>query len=293
MKQILKNKKMLISSIGSMIVAIIMMTAASFAWFSMNKETASNGMQLKVEASPNLIIDDTATGDDGIINVSGPSDANISVTFSSSAIALKLATHDGAVGGANWTYSTGLKSVTNLNDVSIANGTATTPVYAGAVNSTSPTKNFYIDFPVYIASTGTELDIASLTAEFGECTIGGSTTANDTLKAASIDFYAGNGDITASSSTYKGTINVAGLTYSSNAEGTYNASATTTSVTLQTGGSVPYNQAATGVKYITVIMRCYFDGALSKQSGKTFITSASVDVSDVVLSVKFTANPAS
>jgi len=281
MKRIAKSRGVMVSSIISLLLSMVVLATVSMAWLSMNKETQSNGMQMKVDVTPNLIIDgdkkneDAGTGATRIITVDGPTASDFSITFDQDVKALRPATHDAS-------FSTGLKYVTNQQDVDATSGVASGAVYSDASYRVGPPeKNFYVDYTVYIASTGTEMPITTLTAEIISAKINGaSSDSNTTLKAASIDFYVGG--------VYTDTLNVAGLTYSSNTNGDYNG-ATTTSVVLQSGGSVPYNKAATGDQYITVTMRCYFDGALSGSVGTTFINTTTVDISDVELAVKFTA----
>jgi hypothetical protein len=287
MKKIAKSKGVMISSIISLLLSLVVLATVSMAWLSMNKETASDGMQMKVDVTPNLIIDGdkkdeaAGTGASRIITVDGPSASNFSITFNQDVVALRPATHDDS-------YSTKLKYVTNPQNVDVTSGVASSAVYSDAAYVAGPpVKRFYVDYTVYLASTGTEMPINSLTVEIvsANCKINGaSSDSNTTLKAASIDFYVG----TPASGTYKGTLNVAGLTYSTNTNGAYNG-AETSSVTLQTSGSIPYNKATSGDKYITITMRCYFDGALSGSAGTTFINTTTVDTSDVELAVKFTA----
>ncbi|MCR5458001.1 MAG: hypothetical protein K6F14_07985 [Clostridiales bacterium] len=290
MKKIAKSKGVMISSIISLLLSLIVLAAVSMAWLSMNTVTESNGMKLKVEVSPNLIIDgdkkddDPGDGADRLSEVVGPTANNFSITFDQNVVALRPATHDSTYG----TYTKGLKYVTNQQNVNASSGVASGAVYSDAVNVVGPpAKNYYVDYTVYIASTGAEMPITSLTVEIlsARCTIGGvSSSGNATLQAASIDFYEG----TPASGTYKGTLNVAGLTHSSNSNGIYNAGATTLSIDLTDREAIPYNRAASN-NHITITMRCYFDGALSSGSGTTYINTATVDTSDVELVVKFTA----
>ena len=283
MKKIAKSKGVMISSIISLLLSLAVLATVSMAWLSMNKETTSDGMKLNVQVTPNMIIDgdlkDDSDGDgaDRITALENITASNFSISFDQSVSTLRPATH-------NDSSSTKLRYVTNPEDVSVSTGVPSGAVYSDAINVVSPAKKYYVDYTVYISSFGDAMPITSLTAELvtANCTIKGvSSSGNATLQAASIDFYV-NG-------AYVDTLNVAGLNYSSNKDGVYNGGATKTSVTLQTGGSIPHNKAASDPKYITVTMRCYFDGALSSSTGTTYINTATVDTHDVALTVKFSA----
>ena len=280
MKKSLSRYRLLVSSITSLVFTAVLLGTVSYAWLSMNKQTQSNGIMLKVEVTPNIIID----ADSGhIITVAGPSEASYSHTFSDAAKALRPTTHDDDY----TTYANGLKYVTNTENVGASSGVVKSGAlaYSSAVNTPSTTY-YYVDYVVYIASTGKAMDGQDLVATLEPAaTIANSNAvAQDTLKAASIDFYAGSGDIDATSSTFIGTLNVAGFDADLNDHSTPK-----TSLTLISNNSIPHNQAAAGNKYITVIMRCYIDGALLKDSGQAFINAATVVTDDITLNVKFAA----
>ena len=52
----MKKKKVPIISIASFVLSISTLATTAFAWLSMNTQTNSNGMSMKVETSTNLII---------------------------------------------------------------------------------------------------------------------------------------------------------------------------------------------------------------------------------------------
>ena len=270
MKKLMNSKSVMITSIISLCLSIIVLAAASMAWLSMNKETKSDGMQLKVNVTPNLIIDDSSSD---IIAVTSPSESNFSVSFTDSgAVAKEPATHNGS-------SATQLSYVTNADSVSPTTGL----VKSGATltMSDATAARHYVDFTVYIACTETEMASQNLKATLTPAAsiVSSSASKEDTLKAASIDFIV-NG-------SYIGTLNVAEFDASANDYTTEK-----TEVLLYTG-NIPHNQATEGAKYITVIMRCYIDGALLKSAGQAFINTATVDTGDITLNVTFTATDAS
>ena len=270
MSKILTSKKMIISSVISLILSLALLGTASYAWLSMNKETTSNGMQLKVEVTPNLIIDDDSAA---LQDVDRPVDANFRVDFTNAATTLRPATHDTDY----TTYSTGLKYVTNPSEVSVTTGLAKSSglTFANAANGTY---KYYVDYTIYIASTGAAMAGQDLTATLNPAAViaNSSATAQDTLKATSIDFYLGS----VASGNYKGTHNVDGY---DNAENNYTTAKTT--VTLVPNDSIPLNTDG----YLTVVMRCYVDGALLKSAGQAFINAATVATDDITVNVTFAA----
>jgi len=113
-------------------------------------------------------------------------------------------------------------------------------------------EQYYVDYVVYIASLYMEYNnIPHLNASFIETGNQLATDVNNAYKAASIDFYMEvvglNETITASSSNYKGTLNLVDTTETVDVlSGVSNAT-----IPLNTEGA------------LAVLMRCYFDGALT------------------------------
>ena len=265
MKKMMKSKKTMLASFAMLLSTLVVLTTATFAWLSMNRQTNSNGMKLKTEISANLIIDDVISELQAVV---APTEANFSHTFSAAAQSLEPATHDS--GGS---YASNLKYVTNAEIISASTGLERT----GTLSYANATTDNYVDFIVYIASAGKQMTGQNLVATISSSSIAGSgANKQDTLDATSIDFYVND--------TYVGTLNVAGLDASVN-----NHSTAKTSVALLSSGTIPLNSSG----YITVKMRCYVDGALLKSAGQAYINSEKVDTSDITLNVTFTASDAS
>ena len=271
MKPTKSMKKMMILSIVTMLCALAALVSASFAWLSMNKETASNGMQMNVEVTPNLIINSDSAA---IQAVGAPSSSDFTVTFNTAASSKKPAQHDPADTAnkaTDWTYSTGLKYVTNTTNVGVETGLAK----AGALNyATASDSSYYVDYTVYIASAMSGQDIvATMTGSIA----GSGAYKADTLAASSIDFYLGS----VAKANYKGTLNQAGLDALVNDHST-----TKTEVTILSNGDIPLNTSS----YLTVIMRCYIDGGLLKDATHAYINSEKVDINDITINVAFAAS---
>ena len=129
---------------------------------------------------------------------------------------------------------------------------------------------YFVDFTVYIASTEKPLEVSSL-----DVTIVSPASLDSDLNylnAASIDLYLNE----ISNEGYCGTISV--------------ANKNTVDLFAGQGGEIPLNTSTSG--YITVIMRCYFDGALTYMDGTTeraYINSYNVKTNGINLGVKFSA----
>ena len=268
MRKFSARQKLLLSSILSICLCVVVLGVATFAWLSSNKETTSNGMQLKVDVSPNLIIDDAVADLQAVV---GPTSDNFSVTFSNTATALTPTTHDSTYA----TYASGLKYITNANIVDPETGL---PSEGSLAFANAGATGYYVDFTVYIASTSKAMDNMDLAVSLTPAASIGGDGANkaDTLAAASIDFYVGS----VAQANYKGTLNVAGFDAAAN-----DFTTEKTSVELVSNSSIPLNTSS----YITVIMRCYVDGALLKSAGQAYINTAKVDLNDITLNATFVA----
>ncbi len=251
------QRRKLISAFASLIFsAIVMLTSITAAWFANNRDVASNGMQMSVETTPNLVISDSESA----ISSMTASGATFSVTFNSGRDNMYPATHAGT-GAVKLQYVSD-SSVVDINSGLAKDGSSLT--MADVVSSSSSL--YYVDFTVYIASVNKALTTTGVTAAFS------TTTTNDTHKATSVDFYVDG--------TYVDTLNLAGLNYSVN-----DASTAKTSVSLGIT-EVPLNTEDS----IAITMRCYFDGALEKVNDTTtFINSASVDTTQISFGILFSA----
>jgi hypothetical protein len=136
-------------------------------------------------------------------------------------------------------------------------------------------QEYFIDYTVYIASAFEQLSVKSLNAMI---TIPSSVDEDHPyFNAASIDFYLGE----VSADSFIGTTSVA--------DSLKNTARAEIDLFKNAGGTVPFNEDG----YMTVIMRCYFDGALTyvDEDGKTYayVNSYTVKSDGVVIGVDFTA----
>lgn len=240
-----------------LIVAAVLLSTSSFAWFSMNRTVTANNMQITAKASSSLVIAQTLGTGVG---------TDVTTTFETAANVLVPATHDALM-------ASGLKRVTNPGAVhtgtGLSNGTALE--YTNATDTGSDKS--YIDYVVYIASSGGELLTQDLTAVLT------ATSGGDTHGAASIDFYVSTD---ANLGTFAGTLNVAEKDPVTN-DGT----TVRESLVVLSNSTIPVNGQDT--TYLKITMRCYFDGALLKSAGQAYVYSNTVTTSNLLLTVNFTA----
>ena len=237
----------------------------SLAWFSENKEVTADGLSVNAKVSPNLIIAKTV---DEIQSEGVQFAVNFNGTARTNMIAV---THDSAISGTQLKYLTNHHAVDNHTGLQKGE----TALEFAAVPETD-NEPYFIDYVVYIASAFEELEVSSLKAKIII------PEAVDSLhpyfNAASIDFYVGE----VSADGYVGTTSVAdSLNSTARAE---------IDLFEGNGGTVPLNTEG----HIKVIMRCYFDGALTyvdEKDGKiyAYVNSYTVKTDGVVIGVDFTA----
>jgi hypothetical protein len=268
-------KKQLMAAIAMVLVATIALGSSTYAWFAANNIVTATNMQVTAQTSGSLVITNSAlpNADTGTITVASSDTA---------ATAVIPTTHD-----LTTATTTGLIYNTNPGDVSSTTGLqegSTALAFAEAVNGTPTGSVYFLDYTVYIAATGNELTTQDLTITL-------TNAAVTTLPGAtSIDFYyATVSSATApavSSSTFAGTLNLAGLDAATN-----DASTAKTQLVINGSGSgITIPKAGTS-SAIAVLMRVYVDGALKDSATTTYIKN--IDVAEIAaqtLGVQFEAS---
>lgn len=259
-KQTLKT---LMPSMLSLMFITILLISVSIAWFSMNREVNSNGLQINVEASPNLII---AKTEEAIRSVTQETGANaFAINYSDPLVARQ----NMAPATLDWNEDTqtGLKYIKNTYDVDFTTGTIKddkTPQFL-PVPADSDSK-YYIDYDIYIASLGKELEASSLTAKIS-C-----TSEALSHQAATVVFYQGEPN----AANYIGSIAV--------------AKQGNDSVSFELEDDIIPLNTDSERSPIHITARCFFDGALlNEATGNAYINSATVDTTDVILNITFMA----
>ena len=262
MSQLAKQKLIVLFASVALIFAFVgfLIANKSVAWFSENNEANAKGLSVNAKVSSNIIIAKTV---EEIMS----NDLSVSVNFNGTARTNMIAvTHDENV------PDTYLKYLTNHYAVDHETGNVKNGMELEFADvPTTDNEPYFIDYTVYIASAFEPLDITSLKANI--VIPKNVDSLHPYFNAASIDFYVDS----VSEEGYRGTTSVA-----DNINGTQRASIEL----FPTGGTVPLNTEG----YVTVIMRCYFDGALQDtKSGKAYINSYTVKSDGVVIGVAFWA----
>lgn len=278
----MKTMKKLIPALAMLLVSAVLLGTSTFAWFSMNKTVTATGMQVIATAEGSLIIKNVAPES---------SDSATEYNFNTSpAVALLASTH---VDGTNFDFTahdsalaaaSGLIYNTNPAEVDANTGLkhgSTDLAFAAAANGGG--KTYYQDYTVYIAASGIAMTAQDLTI-----TISAPTGVSTLPAATSVDFYYTTDGTapTPSSTTFAGTLNLAGLDPVTN-----DATTTQTSIVINGSGSGITIPLANGTAGVVVLMRVYIDGALKDSSTTTFIKT--VDAAEIVaqtLTVTFVAS---
>ena len=263
-------------------VVFFFLSNYSLGWFSKNTDVSGTGMSVRSQTTFLIISDDASdiiSADASAINGGSP----FSLTLSQPANNFSPATHDSTYA----TYPTGLKYIPDVTAVGYHSGvTVSAPTFANAANGEHG-RTFYADFTVYIARFGSPLNNATLTVSLSATKdVEGTPTAvtSGSFMATSVDFYRGS----VAQGNYVGTLNVAGYDAAANDYTTRKPSLYLLG-SANTTGTIPLNTAAAGDKYLTFVLRCYFDGALLSGEDQAYINTATLDDSVVTLHLAFEA----
>jgi hypothetical protein len=246
-------------------VAAIMMTTASYAWFSMGTTASATGMQVSATASSSLIITD---------DVSKLTSAKQSVTLPTATRDLVPAMHDDA-------------SATKLSvpaDTSLVD--AGTGKYTGTYVDADTTA--YYDYTVLLATTGG----AALTGKNLTATVSiPAELTNYIHNAVSIDFWMGT---TTNGTTVAPTYTSQKVSFNEIVSGTtVSAGRKEAKLTLATGVDIPLlldSDTDDTLSYITVTMRVYFDGSMEEGStGNTYVRNTKASTAGASFNVTFAA----
>lgn len=260
------RRKLILSVITLMLVAITLGTS-TYAWFSMNREVTATGMQVKATAASSLVI----TNESANINTT----ATNTIGLQAITTAIKPTTHLNGQkdeNGSTITYAAGdsyLVHVVNETDVDAVSGyeqTGKTLKFAKSVNGDNgAAPQYYIDYTVYIAVKGDQLTGQDLVAKI-------TPDVSKTLyNAISIDYWVNDQYVSGATDNFENA--ASGNSY--------------TGVVLISNGTIP-SAAAASNNFITIKMRCYFDGDLSSTTpGTAYVNNGTIDVNSVTFQVTF------
>ena len=279
----MKKMRRLIPAFAMLMVAAIMLSTASFAWFTMGTHATATGMYVTATSGSSLLIVD-GDGDGTIVNKFLQADS--SVEFTSPTGALVPATHVGDQDTDKNKYSNLLKTVADASLVDDGDGSYDDK--NGYVTTTEDTH--YVEFNALIAAAGSE----GLKDQDLYATVILSSDLSILLhNAVTIDFWVST--VKGTAVAYKQSVNfltVDAVQTSADAGTTANQY----KFLLAEDVDIPLalvDQDTEG-SYITVTMRVYFDGALVCENdgdennvGKTYVRNQLIDDAQAIFSVNF------
>lgn len=152
----MKKMRRLIPAIAMLLVSAVMLSTASFAWFTMSENASATGMQVQAKASGSLVIDSKPLNDASKLT---------SVALSSDAHVLTPITLKSITGNDNTTWQWQKPKDGNLVDSNT--GLAADKDATGAVSgliATDPVEDQdYFEEIIYLGSAGEELKNQKLT----------------------------------------------------------------------------------------------------------------------------------
>ncbi len=269
----MKKTRKLIPAIAMLLTSTVMMSTASFAWFSINKTVEVTGMNVTASAQGSLVIN-SAYGSGLGMNRNVSFTTSNDVTLSPITYNFTPDTTDDA-DAKTYVYCNNASLVDPNTGLAMSGETLT---YA-AVTAAS---GYYVDYVVYLSAAGQEIQNATISA-----TLVFDSTNMPTLnqRATTVAFTVGDAVSAEVSTPYAvataptGTINASTITGT-----TY-----TVSANIATGKTIPLYNATTGNTSIPVLMRVYFDGALEESSGKTWVRSEEITQTKLTFGVEFRA----
>ncbi len=258
----MKKTRKLIPAIAMLLMSTVMMSTASFAWFSIGNTATVDGMKVRATASGSLVISDSMA-------VAGAT----KVIFAAAEKELMPVTY------IDNTY----KYVTNTQNIDPATGLVngsnadiTSDAMTEVVLKTPDAGNsdsYYKDYIVYLAAAGSAATIEKLTATVTW------DTATYTQLAATVAFTV-LGEVTG----------VVGDQAVASTQAAKVAASQTQSDSVDVDLTVTSLPLNTDSKAVAVLMRVYFDGALKEGDGKkTYVRSEQVNLAAIGLKVVFTA----
>lgn len=245
----MKATKKIIPALVMLLVSAVLLSTASYAWFSMNKTVTATGMQVKATTASSLIISGVAPD---------AATTTTEVTFTPGFTTLSASTNVG------WVIApeTGLAYVADQTKVNVGTGLgveADTPVTSDGAGT------YYVDYTVYIAASGSVGIVTPLNVKLSLPTEEGELPAA-IHGAVAVDFFVG---AAATENTFKGTIHLADRS----------------DETVELSENVP--MASEG--NLKVTMRVYLDGAFEdpEVSGSALVRNAMANVAELVFGAEF------
>lgn len=250
----------LIPAFAMLLVSVILLSTASYAWFSMNTTVTATNMSVKATTGPSLVISASTNFTAGTVEVSK---SGVDVTLMP-ATAYTSGMLDGTASHAALSApATNLVYVANAGDVSPSTGLARTgktlyysAATTAAVDGGDP--GFYFDYIFYVAAEGdNDIEAGSLVINMDAVDFSGFDPAESILQAVTVQPYVD--DVLVGNPIYiKDGVTAQTLV----------ADLSTDPIVAGAPGEV------TGATKIT--LRVYIDGALLESEGVTYVKNISI-----------------
>lgn len=184
----MKKMRRLIPAIAMLLVSAVMLSTASFAWFTMNESVTATGMEVKAKASGNLLI----------------SESKMTAADQAITVALTNRNTNGATDIIPVTYTTTWQVPTDASKVDpLYGGMAADDTLKNADKSVAYMGSpYFVDYTVYVATAGEDL-----TDQHLYVTMNMVSALEDIANAYSIAFYVGEPAQGADLGTFAGYIN--------------------------------------------------------------------------------------
>ena len=144
----MKKMRRLIPAIAMLLVSAVMLSTASFAWFTMNDNATATGMQVQAKASGNLLINTQGlTAADNKIEVEVSNPGKVSLTPITYVEGTNMATTE------HWQYATEATKIDPLYGDILDNTTL-----AKFDASTGVSAPYFAEYVVYLATAGEKLE---------------------------------------------------------------------------------------------------------------------------------------
>lgn len=261
----MKKMRRLIPAIAMLLVSAVMLSTASFAWFTISNSAQVSGMEVTATAGSSLLIVDAKAGG---LAVGDFTAANGILSLTGVENPLQPAT---SVDGV-------MNTISDTGVVDPATGKAPTEVGLTTTGVTEA-NNYYYDYVVAIGAAGTEVN-GTLTA-----TVDVDAFTKVLHNAVSIDFLmATTTDGVPGTPAY---VADSTIHFADSANGANDLVVDLGEVTVP----LTIVEEALG-EYIVVVMRVYFDGALDNaaEPGTTYVRNAYATEDPIGFDVKFEIN---
>ena len=270
----MKKMRRLIPAIAMLLVSAVMLSTASFAWFTISNQAEVSGMQVTATAGSSLLIIDAKRAEgEAAVDVDDFKTANGILKLQQATSALTPATY---VVPAEGEKDEGkIQYLTNAGAVNPATGKMNqgeTEIFADCTDTGDGV--YYYDYIVAIGSAGAPIT-GTLTA-----TVDGTITKT-IHNALTIDFLVA--DNKTDKPVFVDRVNL------------YDVKNTAGKNVVALGErTIPLTiQEEALNEYIVIIMRVYFDGALPNpaETGTTFVRNAYASAAGAAFGVNFTITP--